>query len=105
MKFLKTFLAALLAVIVGSAINGLFWFGTLMGIAGALGSSDTATVMPNSIMRIDLTDNIVDSPAINPFSGLSLTSLETTRTLPLLKVLRAIETAATDDRIQGIYIN
>ena len=105
MKFLKTFLAALLAVIVGSAINGLFWFGTLMGIAGALGSSNTATVMPNSIMRIDLTDNIVDSPAINPFSGLSLTSLETTRTLPLLKVLRAIETAATDDRIQGIYIN
>ena len=104
MKFLKTFLAALLAVVVGSVITGLFWLITITGIAGAFGSK-TATVMPNSIMRIDLTDNIVDSPAFNPLSGMSLTSLKTTRTLPLLKVLRAIETAATDERIQGIYIN
>ena len=104
MKFLRTFLAALLAVLVGSVITGLFWLITFTGIAGAFGSK-TATVMPNSIMRIDLTDNIVDSPAFNPLSGMSLTSLKTTRTLPLLKVLRAIETAATDERIQGIYIN
>ena len=105
MKFLKTFLAALLAVLVASVISGLFWFVTIIGFAGVLGSGNTASVMPNSIVRIDLTDNIVDSPAINPLAGLSLTSLETTRTLPLLKVLRAIETAATDERVQGIYIN
>lgn len=105
MKFFKTFLAALLAVVVGSVISGLFWFIAIIGIAGAMGSGNSTAVMPNSILRIDLTDNIVDSPAFNPLSGMSLTYFSTTRTLPLLKVLRSIETAATDDRIQGIYIN
>ncbi|MBQ9137513.1 MAG: signal peptide peptidase SppA [Alistipes sp.] len=105
MKFSKVFLAALLAVVVGSVVSGLFWLFTFLGIAGSMGSSNAVAVLPNSILKIDLTDNIVDSPAINPFSSMDFTSMSTTRTLPLLKVLRAIESAAADERIKGIYIN
>ena len=105
MKFTKIFLAALLAVVAGSVISGLFWLFTILGIASSFGSSKAVAVMPNSILKIDLTDNIVDSPAVNPFAGMSLTSMTPNRSLPLLKVLRAIESAAIDDRIKGIYIN
>lgn len=105
MNFMKVFWAALAAVVVGGILSGLFWLLTILGIVGAVGSSNAVAVMPNSILRIDLADNITDSPAINPFAGMDLTSMEPTRTLPLLKVLRAIETAATDDRIKGIYLN
>ncbi|MBR0336141.1 MAG: signal peptide peptidase SppA, partial [Alistipes sp.] len=105
MKFMKVFWAALLAVVVGSVVTGLFWLFTFIGIAGSMGSSKSVAVMPNSILKIDLADNIVDSPTINPFAGMNFTNMSTTRTLPLLKVLRAIETAATDDNIKGIYIN
>lgn len=102
---MKVFWAALLAVVVGSIVSGLFWLLSFIGIVGSIGHSKSVAVMPNSILKIDLADNIVDSPTINPFSGMDFTSMSTTRTLPLLKVLRAIETAATDNNIKGIYIN
>lgn len=105
MKFSKVFWAALLAVVVGSVISGLFWLFTLIGAIGAMGSSEAVAVMPNSIIKIDLTDNITDSPVINPFANMDFTTMSSSRTLPLLKVLRSIETAATDERIKGIYIN
>ena len=105
MKFTKVFLAALLAVVVGSVISGLFWLFSFIGFVGAMGSSEAVTVMPNSILKIDLSDNISDSPVVNPFSSMDFTSMSSSRTLSLLKVLRSIETAATDDRIKGIYIN
>ena len=105
MKFSKVFLAALLAVVVGSVVSGLFWLFTIMGMAGSMGGSKAVAVLPNTILRVDLADNIVESPAVNPFAGMDFTSMQQSRSLPLLKVLRAIETAATDDRIKGIYLN
>ncbi len=102
MKFMKVFWAALLAVVVGSVISGLFWLFTFLGLAGSMGGS-VVTVMPNSILKIDLADNITDSPVVNPFANLA--SMSATRTLSLLSVLRSIETAATDERIKGIYLN
>ena len=105
MKFSKVFWAALLAVVAGSIISGLFWLFTILGLAGSMGSSSAVTVLPNSILKVDLADNIVDSPTINPFNSVDFTSMQATRTIPLLKVLRAIEVAATDERIKGIYLN
>ena len=105
MKFSKVFWAALLAVVAGSVISGLFWLFTIIGLAGSMGSGKAVAVMPNSILKIDLADNIVDSPSINPFANLDFTSMQSVRTIPLLKVLRAIEAAATDKRITGIYLN
>lgn len=105
MKFSKVFWATLLAVVVGSVISFLFWLFAFLGIAGSMGGSKAVAVLPNSILKIDLADNIVDSPAINPFANMDFTSMQATRTLPLLKVLRAIEAAASDERIKGIYIN
>lgn len=105
MKFSKVFWAALLAVVAGSVISGLFWLITIFGMAGSMGGSKAVTVLPNTILKIDLADNIVESPAINPFASMNFSSMQTTRSLPILKVLRAIETAATDERIKGIYLN
>lgn len=105
MKFSKVFWAALLAVVAGSVISGLFWLITLFGMAGSMGGSKAVAVLPNTILKVDLADNIVESPAINPFASMNFSSMQTTRSLPILKVLRAIETAATDERIKGIYLN
>ena len=105
MKFSKVFWAALLAVVAGSVISGLFWLITIFGMAGSMGGSKAVAVLPNTILKVDLADNIVESPAINPFANMDFASMQTTRSLPILKVLRAIETAATDERIKGIYLN
>ena len=105
MKFSKVFFAALLAVVVGAVVSGLFWLFTILGLVGSMGKSKAVAVLPNTILRVDLADNIVDSPMINPLANLDFTNIQPSRTLPLLKVLRAIETAATDERIKGIYLN
>lgn len=102
MKFMKVFLAALLAVVVGSFLTALLWIATLFGLFGSMESD--VKVEPNSILKIDLTENITDSPSVNPFAGLSFPSLEMTKSLSLYRVLQAIDAARDDDRIEGIYL-
>lgn len=104
MKFLKVFLAALLAVVVGGVVSSMLWFFVLCGIAGSFGS--TPTVISNeAILKIDMADNIIDAPSVNPFNGLNIMSMEQVRSLTLYDVLCAIDKAKVDDRIKGIYIN
>lgn len=103
MKFTKVFLAALLAVVAGSIISGLFWLFLILGIAGSM--EETKVVAPESILKIDMADNITDSPATNPFAGIDFMSLESTKSYTLLNVLRAIEAAKEDSKIKGIYLN
>ena len=104
MKFMKVFWAALAAVVVGGVLSSLLWMITIFSLAGAIGTT-SVNVMPNSILRIDLADNITDSPSANPLSGVDFKTMQTTRNLTLLNVLRAIEAAKNDVRIKGIYIN
>lgn len=103
MKFWKTFLAALLAVVAGGLFSFLFWFFLLLGIAGSLERS-APVVKPGSVLCIDFADLISDSPVSDPIASIDFDTFETVRRLPLLQTLRAIESAATDPRIDGIYL-
>lgn len=102
MKFLKIFLAALLAVVVGSFLTTLLWVMTLVGMAGSM--ETPVVVEENSILKIDFTESISDSPSTDPFAGLDFTTMEMTPALSLYKALQAIDAAKTDDRIKGLYI-
>ena len=82
MKFSKVFFAALLAVVVGAVVSGLFWLFTILGLVGSMGKSKAVAVLPNTILRVDLADNIVDSPMINPLANLDFTNIQPSRTLP-----------------------
>lgn len=103
MKFTKVFLAALLAVVVGSILSGLLWLFVILGIAGSM--EEPTVVAPESILKIDMADNITDSPSTNPFAGIDFMSLQSTKSYTLLNVLRAIEAAKEDPKIKGIYMN
>ena len=100
-QFIKTFLACLLAFVVANILIGVFFVMVLAGI-GSLFSEKAVSVEPGSVLRIDLSERIVDSPSSNPFSALGmeeLLSMEVSRSLALIDVLGAIERAETDDRI------
>ncbi len=103
MNFGKTFLAALLAFVAGSVATTLLWIMFWVALAGALGGS-TPTVEKNSILKIDLAEGIVNAPSANPFDNFDFMTMEVKKELTLMKALRAIEAAAGDDRIKGIYI-
>ena len=102
MNFVKTFLAGLLAVIVGTFLVFFLWIFILLGIAGSMAKS--VAVHPESILKIDFSEVLTDAPSSDPLAGIDLMTLQTTRQLSLFKVLRAIEAAGADDRIKGIYL-
>lgn len=102
MNFIKTFLAALLAFVLGSLAILLFGMFILFAIAGSM--ERTVTVKEGSILRIDFSEVINDAPSLDPLAGFDFRTLQSTRQLSLLKVLRTLEAAAVDDRIEGIYL-
>lgn len=103
MNFFKTFLAGVLAFIAGTFLVGIFWMVLLLGSIGLM-SKQAAPVEEESILTIDFSEVITDSPTSDPLAGLDIMSLENTPRLSLFKALRAIEAAASDDRIKGIYL-
>ena len=102
MKFMKAFLAALLAVVVGGILSSLLWLFIFIGLAGSVES--TTVVKPNSVLMIDLAENITDAPSSNPLGMIDFNTMTVNKQLPLLKVLRSIKSAETDERIKGIYL-
>ncbi len=102
MNFVKTFLAGLLAVIVGTFLVFFLWIFILLGIAGSMEKS--VAVHPESILKIDFSEVLTDAPSSDPLAGIDLMTLQTTRQLSLFKALRAIEAAGANDRIKGIYL-
>ena len=61
-QFIKTFLACLLAFVVANILIGVFFVMVLAGI-GSLFSEKAVSVEPGSVLRIDLSERIVDSPS------------------------------------------
>ena len=89
MNFIKTFLAALLAFVLGSLAILLFGMFILFAIAGSM--ERTVTVKEGSILRIDFSEVINDAPSSDPLAGFDFRTLQSTRQLSLLKVLRTLE--------------
>ena len=102
MNFIKTFLAAILAFVVGSFLVFFLWIFILLGIAGSM--EKTVAVHAESILKIDFSDVLIDAPSSDPFAGIDFATLRSTRQLPLMKALRALEAAKDDSRIKGIYL-
>ena len=104
MSFGKAFLAALLAVVVGSAVTFLLWMSIFSGIS-AMFAPSLKNIPDKAILHIDMSENLVDAPSNDPMGGFDIMSMTQTSSLTIYDALRAIESAATDKRIEGIYIN
>lgn len=102
MNFVKTFLAGLLAFVVGTFVVFFMWIMLLLGIVGSM--EQHVAVHPRSILKIDFSEVVTDAPPTDPLAGIDLFTLQTTQYLPLMKALRAIEAAKEDERIDGIYL-
>ena len=103
-SFGKIFLAALLAVMAGSVLSMLFWGILFSGFSSMMQPKQT-TIQESAILRIDLSENLVEAPSKDPMAMFNFASMTTNGELTLYNALRAIEKASTDERIKGIYIN
>ena len=105
MKFFKIFLATLLAMVVGTVLSWVLFIVIFAGMAGSMGQTTQAVITPQTIVKIDLAENISEAPAKNPMAGFDYTTMTMPKSTHLLKVLQSIEAAKGDDRVKGIYLN
>ncbi len=105
-NFFKTFWAALLAFVVANILMAVVGGLIIGGMMVAL-SPKSPSVSEGSVLKIDFAENIVDGPAGAPQLAIDpLTmSMNFSSGLSLLKVTDALEAAAEDPSIKGIYIN
>jgi protease IV len=102
-SFFGSFLGALFAIflLVGIAVVGCLAVIALVGV-----SEKAPTVADNSLLVLDIATPILDAPpelsAAQLFSGLNDEQQETPVTLR--EVLRALNRAATDPKIKGVFI-
>ena len=104
LTFGKVFLASLLAVVAGSVVTVLFWVFLFSGISTIM-APEVKSVPEKAILHINLNESLVDAPSKNPMGTFDLMSMTQTSQLTIYDALRALESAAKDERIEGIYIN
>lgn len=103
--FLKSFLASLLAFIVGGMLVFFFCIMLLAAIGASFMTKQTVSVTSKSVLKIDFAQSITDNPAAAPLSAFDIVYGGVSQSLPLYDVLNSIEKAAYDNNIKGIYLN
>ena len=103
MNFWKTFGASLLAFVVVSVVSAIIFISFCVGMIFSL-NIKVDDVQDNSVLYINLAENITDAPSVSPLGAFDPTSMTLTESVNLIQVLTAIENAANDSRIKGICI-
>ncbi len=108
MNFLRSFLASLLAVIVGFLVAIPLIFIVLTGIFASLGQKEEVTVNPGSVIHMKLNSPIVENQEPSPFD-FNFEDLGSfgapTSSMGLYQIIESIEKAKTDANIKGIYLD
>ena len=103
MNFWKTFGASLLAFVVVSVVSAIIFISFCVGMIFSL-NIKVDDVQDNSVLYINLAENITDAQSVSPLGAFDPTSMTLTESVNLIQVLTAIENAANDSRIKGICI-
>jgi protease-4 len=100
-QFFKYVFASALGLIVG-----IFLIIILGAIIGAsMGGEEEVEVKENTVLRIDLSVPIMEQGSDNPFQGLSPFNFKPQESIGLNQILKALENAAKDEHIKGIYLD
>ena len=106
-SFLKTFLAALLALVAGSGCIMIFFFVGVAGLIGSLSSLGDSNAVPvnieqHTVLKIDVAQ-LHDVVSVNPFDSFS--SPTATQPISLSQAIRAIADAKNNPNIEALYLN
>lgn len=103
---MRDFFKYVFATLVGIFISGFLFILVIIAVVGAISSlsSPEISVKSNSVLRISLSEEIVDRTYDSPFESLTALGGSQTRKLGLNDILESIRRAKTDENITGIYL-
>ncbi len=102
-QFFKYVLATIVGVVISSIVGLLFFIGVIGAIVS---SSDNKEVKvdDNSILFIDLKQEIVDRASDNPFKGIDFATFQPNSPIGLNQIIKALANAKEDPKIKGILL-
>ena len=104
LSFGQAFVAALLAFVAGSVVVTVLSLLFFSGLS-AMFAPEVKSIPEKAILHINLEQSLVDAPSKNPMGSFDFVTMSSTSSLTIYDALRALESAANDERIEGIYIN
>jgi protease-4 len=102
--FFMMMFASMIGFMIASFALSLISFGILFLIIGLVSSTETAVVSPGSILKITMSEKIVDSPQNEDDIFAQLFADETGKKISLQDYVNAIIKAKDDDNIKAIYL-
>ena len=112
MSFLKnvasSFVGASLAFLIAGTILIFVFIGALVGglvsaAAGGDGSEQTEVSKANTVLKIDMSQPITERSSND--ANFDLTGFQTSSTMGLQDFVQALEDAAGDDDVEGLFLN
>ena len=102
-KFMKNVFSTLIGIVLSFAVIVIVLIGVL-SIASSQINNNEKTIKENSILKIDLSNEVVERSSSNPLSNIDFTNPEPKTQIELKKILDNIEKAKSDKNIIAIYI-
>jgi protease-4 len=101
-KFIKNIFSTLIGILLSFFVIVL----VLIGIISLVSSLNNKTqkIKENTILKIDLSNNVVERSSSNPFDGFTFMNPEPKKQIGLNTILDNIEKAKNDDNIIAIYL-
>ena len=103
---MKDFFKYVLATVVGIlavSVLGFFFFFMIFGILVSV-TEKQVSVKENSMLVINLGQQIVDRAPVDPFQNIDIPGFEQMKSTGLDDVTKSLKKAAYDDRIKGVYL-
>lgn len=104
-QFFKFMFASMLGMALTIILGFLLIIGIVGGIVASAGNKPITYVSDNSVLHIELKEEIKDRSSNNPFDNFDFNSFQTKEILGMNDIKESLEKAKTDNKIKGIFLN
>ncbi len=102
---MKQFFKFMFASMLGFFLTFVILLFIMIGVIASMASRDPVRVADQSVLHLTLTTEIVDRGGGSPFESFDFMSFSPSRAIGLNDMLHALEKAADDDKIEGIFLD
>ncbi len=103
-EFFKFMFASMLGFFLTSVVIFFIFIGFIVSLA-TFSTSEKVSVDKNSVLRLELTSEIVEREGRNPFESIDFSTGRPSSAIGLNTLLKTIENAKEDKNISGIFLN
>jgi protease-4 len=104
-EFFKYVFATVVGIVISTVLLFMLFFVIMIAIVSSVGEEQKVMVKNNSILYLNLDQQITERTPENSLAGLPIFGSSAEKTIGFNDVIKALKAAKKDDKIDGVYIN